>query len=321
LTVPADLPGRVLRGERAALARAITLIDRDPLAATAIDAELAAHTGRAATVGITGPPGAGKSTLVGALLKSAVRRDDRVAVLALDPMSAISGGAVLGDRLRMEHTTADERVFVRSMTADNGAGGLALATPFAIRALDAAGWPWVIIETVGVGQTEFEIVEAATTAVVVLNPGAGDEVQAVKAGLLEMADVFVINKADREGTQATRLDLERTVSQLPHGAWRPPIIETVASEDRGTDEVWDAINAHRAHLQQAGAMAQRQQRLLRLALRRLVLAQLERRVDEVMRSDEFSRRVDAVHAGASDLGSAGRALLERVSSRRDSSGH
>jgi LAO/AO transport system kinase len=321
LTVPADLPGRVLRGERAALARAITLIDRDPLAAAAIDAELAAHTGHAATVGITGPPGAGKSTLVGALLKSAVRRDDRVAVLALDPMSAISGGAVLGDRLRMEHTTADERVFVRSMTADNGAGGLALATPFAIRALDAAGWPWVIIETVGVGQTEFEIVEAATTTVVVLNPGAGDEVQAVKAGLLEMADVFVINKADREGTQATRLDLERTVSQLPHGAWRPPILETVASEDRGTDEVWDAINAHRAHLQQAGAMAQRQQRLLRLALRRLVLAQLERRVDEVMRSDEFSLRVDAVHAGASDLGSASRALLERVSSLRDRSSH
>ena len=315
MTVPADLPGRVLRGERAALARAITLIDRDPLAAAAIDAELAAHTGRAATVGVTGPPGAGKSTLVGALLKAAVRRDDRVAVLALDPMSAISGGAVLGDRLRMEHTTADERVFVRSMTADNGAGGLALATPFAIRALDAAGWPWVIIETVGVGQTEFEIVEAATTTVVVLNPGAGDEVQAVKAGLLEMADVFVINKADREGTQATRLDLERTVSQLPHGAWRPPILETVASEDRGTDEVWDAIVAHRTHLQQPGTFVQRQQRLLRLALRRLVLAQVEHRVDAVMKSAEFSTRVDAVHAGQSDLGAVGSELLARATAR------
>jgi len=315
LTVPADLPGRVLRGERAALARAITLIDRDPLAAAAIDAELAAHTGRAATVGITGPPGAGKSTLVGALLKSAVRRDDRVAVLALDPMSAISGGAVLGDRLRMEHTTADERVFVRSMTADNGAGGLALATPFAIRALDAAGWPWVIIETVGVGQTEFEIVEAATTTVVVLNPGAGDEVQAVKAGLLEMADVFVINKADREGTQATRLDLERTVSQLPHGAWRPPILETVASEDRGTDEVWDAIAAHRRHLQDTGAFVQRQQRLLRLALRRLVLAQLEDRVDALMKSSEFAARVDAVQAGQSDLGAVGGYLLAQITER------
>jgi LAO/AO transport system kinase len=315
LTVPPDLAGRVLRGERAALARAITLIDREPLAAAAIDSALAAHTGRAATVGITGPPGAGKSTLVGSLLKSAVRRDERVAVLALDPMSALTRGAVLGDRLRMEHTTADERVFVRSMTADNGAGGLALATPFAIRALDAAGWPWVLIETVGVGQTEFEVVEAAATTVVVLNPGAGDEVQAVKAGLLEMADVFVINKADREGTQATRLDLERTVSQSPHGAWRPPIIETVASEDRGTDHVWGAINAHRVHLQETGQLVQRQQRLLRLALRRLVLAQLETSVEAFMRTDEFSRCVDAVHAGTSDLSTAGRKLLAHVAGR------
>jgi LAO/AO transport system kinase len=215
----------------------------------------------------------------------------------------------------MEHTTADERVFVRSMTADNGAGGLALATPFAIRALDAAGWPWVLIETVGVGQTEFEIVEAATTTVVVLNPGAGDEVQAVKAGLLEMADVFVINKADREGTRVTRLDLERTVSQLPQGAWRPPILETVASEDRGTDEVWDAINAHRAHLQQTGTLARRQQRLLRLALRRLVLAQLEGRVGAAMNSAEIAQRIDAVQAGTSDLGAAGRDLLSLVTAR------
>lgn len=312
MPVPADLLGRLLRGDRAALARAITLIDRQPLEAAAIDAVLAPHTGRAATVGLTGPPGAGKSTLVGSLLKSAVRRDDRVAVLALDPMSALTRGAVLGDRLRMEHTTADERVFVRSMTADSGAGGLALATPFAIRALDAAGWPWVLIETVGVGQTEFEVVEAATTTIVVLNPGAGDEVQAVKAGLLEMADIFVINKADREGTQATRLDLERTVSQLPPTAWRPPIIETVASEDRGTDEVWAAIAAHRAHLVSSGTMARRQQRLLRLALRRLVAAQLENRIETTLRSAEFTRLLEAVQAGSADLGTAGHELLASV---------
>lgn len=313
--MPADLPGRLLRGDRAALARAITLIDRNPLDAAALDALLAPHTGRAATVGITGAPGAGKSTLVGSLLKTAVRRDERVAVLALDPMSALTRGAVLGDRLRMEHTTADERVFVRSMTADNGAGGLALATPFAIRALDAAGWPWVLIETVGVGQTEFEIVEAATTTVVVVNPGAGDEVQAVKAGLLEMADIFVINKADRDGTQAARLDLERTVSQIAPGAWHPPIIETVASEDRGTDEVWAAICEHRAHLQQSGTLAHRQQRLLRLALRRMVLAQLEALVENSLHSEEFSHRVDAVQAGRSDLGTAARELAASVIGR------
>jgi LAO/AO transport system kinase len=312
LPAPADLVGRLLRGDRAALARVITLIDRRPLEAAAIDALLAPHTGRAATVGLTGPPGAGKSTLVGSLLKSAVRRDDRVAVLALDPVSALTRGAVLGDRLRMEHTTADERVFVRSMTADNGAGGLALATPFAIRALDAAGWPWVLIETVGVGQTEFEVVEAATTTVVVLNPGAGDEVQAVKAGLLEMADVFVINKADREGTQATRLDLERTVAQLPPDAWRPPIIETVASEDRGTDDVWAAVTAHRAQLVRDGTLAQRQQRLLRLALRRLVAAQLENRIETTLRSAEFTRLIEAVQAGSANLEAAGHELLASV---------
>lgn len=316
MTVPADLLQRLLGGDRAALARTITLIDRQPLEAPAIDAVLAARTGRAAVVGITGAPGAGKSTLVGALLKAAVRRDDRVAVLALDPMSSLTRGAVLGDRLRMEHSTADERVYVRSMTADNGAGGLALATPFAIRALDAAGWPWILVETVGVGQTEFEIVEAATTTVVVLNPGAGDEVQAVKAGLLEMADVFVLNKADRDGAQAALLDLERTVQHLPAGAWRPPILQTVASEDRGIDEVWAAIAAHRAHLAQTGALAQRQQRLLRLALRGLVTARLAARVEATLAAAEFAQLVEAVQSGASDLGRAGDELLARALSPR-----
>ena len=315
MTATADLLGRLLRGDRAALARAITLIDRQPLNAPEIDAVLAPHTGRAATVGITGAPGAGKSTLVGALLKCAVQRNERVAVLALDPVSALTRGAVLGDRLRMEHTTADERVFVRSMTADNGAGGLALATPFAIRALDAAGWPWVLIETVGVGQTEFEIVEAATTTVVVTNPGAGDEVQAVKAGLLEMADVFVINKADREGTQSARLDLERTVQHLPAGAWRPPIVETVASEDRGIDEVWGAINAHRAYLQESGLLRLRQQRLLRLALRGLVSAQLQARVTAALDEEGFSALLDRIQTRETSLGQAGAEVLEGVLSR------
>ena len=315
MTATADLLGRLLHGDRAALARAITLIDRQPLNAPEIDAVLAPHTGRAATVGITGAPGAGKSTLVGALLKCAVQRNERVAVLALDPVSALTRGAVLGDRLRMEHTTADERVFVRSMTADNGAGGLALATPFAIRALDAAGWPWVLIETVGVGQTEFEIVEAATTTVVVTNPGAGDEVQAVRAGLLEMADVFVINKADREGTQSARLDLERTVQHLPDGAWRPPIVETVASEDRGIDEVWGAINAHRAYLQESGLLRLRQQRLLRLALRGLVSAQLQARVTAALDEEGFSALLDRIQTRETSLGQAGAEVLEGVLSR------
>lgn len=309
---PGPLVARLLDGDRAALARVLTLIDRHPVDAARIDALLARRTGRAGTVGVTGAPGAGKSTLVGSLLKSAVRRDERVAVLALDPKSPFTQGAVLGDRLRMEHTTADERVFVRSMTAESRAGGLALATPFAIRALDAAGWPWVLIETVGVGQTEFDIVEAATTTVVVMNPGAGDEVQAVKAGLMEMADVFVLNKADRDGAAAARLDLARAVNHLPKDAWHPPIVETVASEDRGTDEVWSAIAAHRAHLVEAGQLAQRQQRLLKLALHGLVDAELARRSTAALASEDFARALPQLQAGELDIDAAARDLLARL---------
>lgn len=303
---------RLLAGDRAALARVLSLIDRHPDDAARLDALLSRRTGRAGTVGITGAPGAGKSTLVGSMLKSAVRRDDRVAVLALDPKSPFTRGAVLGDRLRMEHTTADERVFVRSMTAESRAGGLALATPFAIRALDAAGWPWILVETVGVGQTEFDVVEAAATTVVVMNPGTGDEVQAVKAGLMEMADVFVLNKADREGTPAARLDLERAVNHLPKDAWHPPIVETVASEDKGTDAVWDAIARHRRHLQDSGQMASRQQRLVRLALRGLVDAELSRRIDATFASDDLGRALPRLLSGELDLDSAARELLERL---------
>jgi LAO/AO transport system kinase len=303
---------RLLDGDRAALARVLTLVDRRPADAPRIDALLARRTGRAGTIGITGAPGAGKSTLVGSMLKSAVRRNDRVAVLALDPKSPFTQGAVLGDRLRMEHTTADERVFVRSMTAETRAGGLALATPFAIRALDAAGWPWVIIETVGVGQTEFDIVEAATTAVVVMTPGTGDEVQSVKAGLMEMADVFVLNKADRDGASAARLDIERAVHHLPAGAWRPPVVETVASEDRGTDAVWDAIASHRRHLVESGEMPRRQQRLLRLALHGLIDVELVQRTNALLASDDFSTVVARLQSGDADLGSATRDLLARL---------
>jgi LAO/AO transport system kinase len=320
VTVALDAPQqalveRLLGGDRAALARILTMIDRRPLEAPAIDAALGLRASQAATIGITGAPGAGKSTLLGSMLKGAVLRGDRAAVLALDPVSPLTRGAVLGDRLRMEHTTADDRVFVRSMTADNGAGGLALATPFAIRALAAAGWPWILVETVGVGQSEFDIAEAAVTTVVVLNPGAGDEVQAVKAGLMEMADVFVLNKADRDGTQAARLDIERAVNHLPAGAWRPPIVETVASEDRGTDEVWAAIGAHRQHLVDTGTLSLREQRLLKLALRGLLEATLNARVGALLGSDDFAAMLVRLQAGESDLRIAGDALLARLLSR------
>lgn len=306
------LVDRLLGGERAALARVLTLIERQPLHAPSIDALLAASTGRAATVGITGAPGAGKSTLVGSMLKSALQRNERVAVLALDPASPLTRGAVLGDRLRMEHSTSSERIFVRSMTAETGAGGLALATPFAMRALDAAGWPWVLVETVGVGQTEFDIIETTNTTVVVMNPGAGDEVQAVKAGLMEVADVFVLNKADRDGVAAARLDIERAVQHLAGTAWRPPVVETVASEDRGTDAVWEAIARHQDHLRQSGELAGRQRRLLRLALRGIVSADVLRRAAEVLDGAEATALIPRLQSGETSIEQAAGSLIGRV---------
>lgn len=315
MSAPHELIQRLLDGDRAALARVLTLIERRPAEAPLLDDTFASRTGGAATVGVTGSPGAGKSTLVGSLLKAAVQRNERVAVLALDPISSLTRGAVLGDRVRMEHTTADPRVFVRSMTADNGAGGLALATPFAIRALDAAGWPWVFVETVGVGQAEFDVVEAATTTIVVLTPAAGDEIQAIKAGLMEMADIFVLNKADLDGAQSARFDLERAVQRRPGEAWKPPIVESVASQDRGTEEVWDAIGRHRLYLRESGTMAKRQQRLLLLALRGLLNAEIERRVSAALAARDLPDMLATVQMGELGIGRLSRIIRDRVAAQ------
>ena len=263
------LVARLLAGDRASLARVLTLIQRDPEAAARLDPAIAGATGRAYTVGITGAPGAGKSTLVGALLLDALPRSQRSAVLALDPESPISGGAILGDRVRMERAAADDRVFIRSVTAEASAGGLSTAAPLIVRALDAAGWPWILIETVGGGQTELSIVDAAATTVVVLTPGFGDEVQSIKAGLMEVGDVFVINKADRPGLAETRRDLEHALAHSPRREWQPPILDTIATEQAGVAEIWEAIYAHRVHLEKTGALPAQRRRLLRLAVRAL----------------------------------------------------
>lgn len=294
MTDASSLVARLLAGDRAALARVLTRIQRDPSAAAHLDAMLAPATGRAYTIGITGAPGAGKSTLVGALLVAALARGTRTAVLALDPQSPSSGGAILGDRLRMERAAADERVFIRSVTADPNAGGLSATTPLLVRALDAAGWPWILLETVGVGQTELAIVEAATTTVVVLTPGWGDEVQAIKAGLMEIGDVFVINKADRPGTADARSDIEHSLRTPSPGGWRIPIVETVATEGTGAVAVWEAIEAHRAHLQSGDGLQSRRRRFLKLAVEALAARELHGRLSGYL------------------AGGAGRDLLERL---------
>jgi LAO/AO transport system kinase len=247
-----DIAADVLAGKAAAGARAIRwLDDRDPRGLHVLR-HIFPHTGRAHIIGVTGPPGAGKSTLVDMLIAEQRRRDRKVAVIAVDPSSPFSGGAILGDRVRMNRHALDEGVFVRSMGTRGQAGGLSRATYDAALVFDAMGYDVVIVETVGVGQDEIDIVSLAHTTVIVSVPGLGDEVQAVKAGLLEAGDVFVINKADRDGAEQTQRQLELMLHLRAVRDWSPPLIMAVAAKDQGGVEISDALDAHLAHLRASG---------------------------------------------------------------------
>lgn len=258
-----ELLTAAVEGDRRALARLLSVVEAaGPEAREIAPAVFAAGRGTT-TVGITGAPGAGKSTLTDALVTETRRRGGRVAVLAVDPSSPITGGAILGDRVRLsEQHMADDDVYMRSLASRGHLGGLSLAVPAAVRTLDAAGWPLVIVETVGVGQSEVAIAANSDTTVVVVNPGWGDEVQANKAGLMEIADVLVVNKADRPDAASTVRDLERMLHLGARRAWNPPILTTVASEGRGVAELLDAIDAHHAHLETTGELATRRSRRL-----------------------------------------------------------
>jgi len=291
-----DLVERALQADRGAIARLISLVETGGPDATRAVAALYGRTGNAYTVGITGAPGSGKSTLTDRLIGRLRRDGASVGVLAIDPSSPFTGGAILGDRVRMQDHATDDGVFIRSMATRGHLGGLALATPQAVRILDAVGKEWVLIETVGVGQVEVEVAGAADTTVVVVNPGWGDGVQANKAGLLEIADVFVVNKADRPGVDETVRDLRQMLELSPERDWTPPIVQTIATEGTGIDDLHDAIAAHRAHLEADGRLAQRRGARLREELRAIVLARLAERAGAVSDDDAFealARRVDA----------------------------
>ena len=283
-------------GDRRAVARLLSMVERGGDDARAAGALAHARSGGAYTVGITGAPGAGKSTLTSALLAEIRGRGDRVSVLAIDPSSPFTGGAILGDRIRMQDHSLDEGVFIRSMATRGHLGGLALATPQAVRVLDAAGFPWVLVETVGVGQVEVEIVGAADTTVVVVNPGWGDAIQANKAGLMEIADVFVINKADRPGADETRRDLEGMLDLTDpgQGGWRPPVLDAVATEGAGVGELWDQVQAHRAHLEATGELDARRGRRAREELTRIVAERLLARARAASEGDRFEELLDEV---------------------------
>jgi LAO/AO transport system kinase len=307
---PSD-PGQLLAlaqdHDRVALARLISLIERGGDAGLAV-ARLAYRAPVPYTVGLTGAPGAGKSTLTDRLI-TLVRTGwgepspeplDQVAVLAIDPTSPFSGGAILGDRVRMQQHVLDPTVFIRSMATRGHLGGLALAVPDAVRVLGAAGLPVVIVETVGVGQMEVEVASAADTTVVVVTPGWGDSMQANKAGLLEIADLFVINKADRPGAREARRDLEQMLDLSTLGDWRPPVVDTVASTGQGVADLWGEIARHRAHLVAHGLLEQRRTERVAHELRRVMVARSRLLIDEVAAGEEFTRAVKAVAAGELD---------------------
>jgi LAO/AO transport system kinase len=289
---PAALADGVRRGEPGRVARLLSLVEAGDVAARPVLASLAADGGRAYTIGITGAPGAGKSSLTDRLVAGIRSRGDSVAVLAVDPSSPRTGGAILGDRVRMGTHATDPGVFIRSMATRGHLGGLAAATPQAIRVFEASGTPWVLVETVGVGQAELDIAGATDTTVVVLNPGWGDGVQANKAGLLEVADVFVVNKADRDGVDGTVKDLVSMLEFTRDASWTPPIVATVATTGDGVDELWGAVTAHREYLDATGRLEERRRARVRDEVRELVVAHLLRVAEARCRGPRFDAIVD-----------------------------
>ncbi len=289
-------------GDRAALARLLSLIERGTDDARAIGRLASPLGGHAYTVGLTGAPGAGKSTLTSAIITHLRTHDLEVAVLAIDPSSPFTGGAILGDRVRMQDHATDPGVFIRSMATRGHLGGLSLSAPEAIRLLDAIGREWVLVETVGVGQVEVEIAGKADTTIVVVNPGWGDSVQANKAGLMEIADIFVINKSDRKGADETSRDLEQMLdlSDLAHDTWRPPILSAVGTTGKGVPELWDAVLQHRTSITNSGILAERREFRMREELRVIVARRLEQRAREItggqrwdsLQDDVLHRRID-----------------------------
>ena len=308
----ADLVSRGLAGERRALARLITLVENRTPQAAAVMRELMPHTGQAHLIGITGAPGSGKSTLTNELIKEYRRRDRRLGVVAVDPTSTLTGGAVLGDRIRMLENYQDPDVFIRSMATRGQLGGLAAMTNDVVRVLDACGKDVIIVETVGVGQDEVDVAKAAHTTLLIEVPGMGDDIQAIKAGVLEIADILVINKADREGVEKLNLHLQAMLSLAPRQEWRVPILKTIAAQATGIVELADRIEAHLAYLKSSGEYERRERARLRDELISRVREEISRRL--LRRENEpngLAGMLDQLEARQIDLTEAARRLLNQ----------
>ena len=320
-----DLVDRARKGEARAVARLISLVEDDSPVLPELSAALMPFTGRAHVVGLTGAPGVGKSTSTSALVSALRQQNKRVAVLAIDPSSPFSGGALLGDRIRMGEHDTDADVFIRSMASRGHLGGLAAAAPQALRVLDAAGCDVVVVETVGVGQSEVEIASLADTTVVLLAPGMGDSIQAAKAGILEIGDIFVINKADRDGANATRRELRGMLGlrepspagtakdasgRYPH-PWKPPIAMTVATKGEGVADVVDHIEQHREHLEESGELAQRRQARAGREIEAIALGEVRKRFIAI--GEGADALAEKVADGSLDPYSAAESLLDAPS--------
>ena len=308
-----DIVTELLNGSKLAIARAITAVENEYDNAVEIMQSLYPHTGKGYIIGITGPPGAGKSTLTDKLTKEYRRRGKTVGIIAVDPSSPFSGGAILGDRIRMNELTMDDGVFIRSMATRGSLGGMSRKTAEVVKILDAAGKDIVIVETVGVGQSEVDIVKTADTTLVVLIPGMGDDIQAIKAGILEIGDVFAINKADREGVERLNLEIEMMLDlDQAENTWRPKIMRTVASQNEGVVELVDAIEEHSAYLIQSGVIQRRRFERTRTEIMAMLDEAIKVYLMKKVEGSKFEKLLAEVNQRKNDPYTAVKAILAEV---------
>ena len=306
-----QLVNGILKGNQRSIAKTITLIENNPTEAQKAISKLYPHTGKAHIIGITGPTGSGKSTLIERLTEELRKKRKRVGIVAVDPSSPFTGGAFLGDRIRMQKLSTDEEVFIRSMATRNSPGGLARATRDAVKVLDASGKDVVIVETVGAGQSEVDIIKIAHTIVVVLAPGLGDDIQAIKAGMMEIGDIFVVNKADRENADEAVIDIETMLDMSSEKQkWKPPVIKTMAAKDEGTKELLDQINQHMKYLKKEAFDIQLRQKAETELVEAIKQKTTDSIINDLRRNGELEKLVEKILAKKTDPYSAADILLK-----------